>query len=340
MKVAQLAENLAKRQESRSVIRLGEMIIADDCSTITLDPTDTRGTRRQYMLDEQALAVLARYLKLPLTYLNECPSDFRAETLKYWRDRKGHADVIMETVENALVGLYPPGLMMLPVARIASMVENVFSPDDDIRMLIREEKKFHLDVTSNDYQVEVPNPNRITGRPEVGDITCGGIRFLATPNKVKPPSVSRFFQRLVCLNGMTTSEAEGRIVIKGLSVPEVIESMEEAANRLLKDMDDHLDKYRQTADIVVPGHPVSFAEQLGNEFDVPQRVLHNILDRVRQLPEEGTTVYDINQAFTGVANEVRNYDTRSRLQNLGGSLAIEAARMIERCTKCERLLVE
>jgi hypothetical protein len=85
---------------------------------------------------------------------------------------------------------------------------------------------------------------------------------------------------------------------------------------------------------------VSFAEQLGHEFDIPQRQLHLVLDRVRQLPVEGSTVYDVNQAFTSVANEVRNYNDRTRLQTLGGSLAIDAARMIERCTQCERLLVE
>ena len=339
MKVGELTENLAKRQESRRMIRLGDITVADDCSTVST-PADDKVPAGMYMLDDQTLAVFARYLKVPLAYLKECPPDFRADTLKFWRDQKGQADVMVETVADSITGLYSPGLMMLPVSRIGAMVERVFKPEDEIRHLVREEKKFHLDVTSNDYQVDVPNPNRIPGRPEVGDITCGGVRFLAHPDRVKAPSVSRFLHRLVCTNGMTTSESEGRIVIKGLTVPEVIASMEEAAELLLSDMDVALDRYQKTADIPVPGHPLSFAEQLGHEFSVPQRVLHTVLDRVRQLPEEGTTVYDVNQAFTSVANEVRSYDTRSRLQTIGGSLAIDAARMIERCTQCERLLVE
>lgn len=338
MKVAELAENLAKRQERRRMIRLGDLVIADDCSTVTV-PEVSGFPAAQFLLDEKTLSVLAHYLKVPYKYLDACPPPFRAQTLKFWRDTKAQADVVVESVEDGIAAMYGPGLMMLPVNRIASMVEDIFSPEDEIRMLLRDENKFHLDVTSTDYQVEVPNPNRIPGRPEVGDITCGGIRFLATPNKVKAPSVGRLFHRLVCSNGMVTGEVEGRIVIKGMSVPEVLESMEEAARRLLGDMEEHLVKYRQTADMPTPGHPLSFAEQLGHEFNVPQRQLHAVMDRVRQLPE-GASVYDVNQAFTSVANEVRNYNDRARLQTLGGSLAIDAPRMIERCVTCTRLLVE
>lgn len=338
MKVGELAETLAKRQESRRTVSLGDLGISDDCGTITLAASEDQPAS-QHMLDEKTLGVLGRYLKLPVKYLEACPPDFRAQTLKYWRDRSSHTSVVLEVVDADITGMFSPGLMMLPVTRVARMVERVFSPEDEIRQLLRDENKFHLDVTSDLYQVDVPNPNRIPGRPEVGDITCGGIRFLATPNKVKAPSVARFFHRVFCTNGMTTSEAEGRIVIKGLSVAEVIESMEEAADRLLGDMDDHLERYRQTSEMPTPGNPLSFAEQLGHEFNIPQRQLHAVLDRVRQLPEEAT-VYDVNQAFTSVANEVHNYADRSRLQTLGGGLAIEAPRMIERCTQCERLLVD
>ena len=333
MKVAELAESLAKRHETRKVVRLGDLAIADDCSTITI-------SGGQFAIDDQALGVLARYLKLPVQYLKDCPPDFRAETLKFWRDQKAQADVILESVDNGIVSMFSPGLMMIPVARIGKLVEAVFKPEDEIRHLTREEKRFHLDVTTKDYRVEVLNPMQIPGRPEVGDITEGGIRFLAYPDRVKAPSVARYLHRLVCTNGMTTAETDSRIVITGLTMPEVLQSMEEAAEKLLSTMDDNLDRYIRTAELPVPGHPLSFAEQLGHEWNVPQRVLHTVLDRVRQLPEEGTTVYDINQTFTAVANEVHSYDTRTRLQTLGGALATDAPRMIERCATCERLLVE
>jgi hypothetical protein len=342
MQVAELAESLAKRQEARFIAKLGDFRIADDASSVEFgaqnrDGSTMQGTLR-FLLDEQALSVLSHYLKIPVKYLNDCPPDFRATTLKFWCDRKSRAEVVVESVEGEMVGLYSPGLIMLPVRGIGEMVERVFAPTDEIHQLIRDTSRFHLDVTSNRFQVDVPNPNRVPGRPEVGDITCGGVRFLAVPNKVAAPSVARFFRRVFCSNGMTVPETQGRISIAGLTVGEVIASMEEAAQRLLSTMDESLDRYKETANMPVPGHPVSFAEQLGTEMSIPARVLHNVLDNVRQLPETGTTVYDINQSFTVVANDVRNYDTRVRLQALGGSLALDAARMIERCGTCERLL--
>ena len=340
MKVAELSEQLAKRNESRFIAKLGDFRIEDDASMLTIKGGEDTPDRR-VLLDEKALLVLAKFTKvLTARYLNECPPDFRAQTLRYWLGQKPQSQVLMESVDHDLVGMYDSGIRMIPVARIAQMVENVFSPEDEVRMLLRDEDKFHLDVTSEQFKVDVPNPHRIPGRPEVGDITCGGIRFLATPNKVKAPTVSRFFHRLICTNGMTTPVSDGKINIKGLSVSEIIASMEEAAQQLLSDMDEHLNTYRDTAQLAVPGHPVSFAEQLGHEMNIPQRQLHVVLDRVRQLPQEQATVYDVNQAFTSVANEVRNYSDRTRLQTLGGELAFNAPRMIERCGTCEHLLVE
>lgn len=339
MKVAELAENLAKRTESRFVSPLGNFKLADDCSTLTVERGGGDQPDMQFMMDEKSTAVLTKYLKLPPAYIKDCPPDFRAHTFRYWITRKSQVDTVVEIVDEALVGLYSPGLMMLPIPRVAAMVERVFAPEDEVHDLIRNDKQFHLDVTSNELTIEVLNPDGIPGRPEVGDITAGGIRFLATPNKVAAPSVNRFFRRAVCSNGMTTAINDGLIPIKGMSVPEVIESMEEAARQLLGDMPERLEDYAHTASMVVPGHPVSFAEQLGHELKVPEKILHNVLEQVRQLPEEGTTVYDVNQAFTSVANRVRTYAERIRLQTIGGALALDAHRMIERCEKCERPLV-
>ena len=75
-----------------------------------------------------------------------------------------------------------------------------------------------------------------------------------------------------------------------------------------------------------------------------QEGLEALCDRSRrpvryanQLPEP-VSVWDVNQAFTNVANIVERYQTMMRLQTLGGSLSFDAERMIERCGTCERLL--
>lgn len=166
---------------------MGDFQIADDCSMLTIKGGEGTPDRR-FMIDEKALLVLAKSTKvLTAKYLNECPPDYRAQTLRYWLGQKPQVETVVESVDHDLVAMFSPGLMMLPVARVARMVEEVFSPEDEIRMLLRDEDKFHLDVTSEAYKVDVPNPNRIAGRPEVGDITCGGSASWPHPTRSRRP---------------------------------------------------------------------------------------------------------------------------------------------------------
>lgn len=336
MLVGELTENIAKRQESRFITTMGQIAVATDCSTMTVVPEDN--VPQRYLMDEQATSVLSKYLKIPYSYVKECPPDERARTLSFWMNRKPDVQVMFESVSGGIVAAFQPGLNLIPVKDVGAMVERLFKPEDQINQYLRSEDTFHLDISSDRYAVDIPNPNRVFGRPEVGDITRAGIRFQMVPNKVKAPSVGRYFHRLWCTNGCCTPINQGKVSITGLTVPEIIASMEEAAERLLSSMDDALDTYAKTAEMEVPGHPVSFAEQVGHDANLPRGVMHRVLEHVRQLPANAS-VYDVNQAFTAVGNET-SYATRNRLQTLGGSLALNAPRMIERCTQCERLLVD
>jgi hypothetical protein len=84
-----------------------------------------------------------------------------------------------------------------------------------------------------------------------------------------------------------------------------------------------------------PGSPQAFAAQLAREANVSRAVLNKVLDIINQLPEP-VSIWDVNQAFTSVANEVETYTTMTRLQTLGGSLAMDAEEMVKRCKTCEQ----
>jgi hypothetical protein len=194
-----------------------------------------------------------------------------------------------------------------------------------------------FDVVTKDHTVEVPNPDGVAFRPQVGDITHGGVRVLHYPHQVKAPSESAYFERLVCTNGMCTDQSLGKINIKGSTVPEIIEEMERKARYLLGALDDGLAAYAATARKRVPGNISSFVHQLAKEYGFTRAVLDEVMGIINQLGEHAT-VYDVNQAFTAVANRVESTPVKHKLQALGGALALEADKMIQRCTSCERLL--
>lgn len=332
MKVSELTQVLGGRQEERFPTTLGSIQIADDAGTLIIGG-------QTFFLDEMAENSLANYLKINRTYLAQCPPDLKATNFRYWLEHRENASVTVESVENNITGFFRPDAMLIPVSSVAEIVERIFSADDEVKDLRRDDERFHIDITSARHYVDVPNPDRIMGRPEVGDITSGGVRILAYPNAPVAPSVTAYLHRLVCRNGMTEPQNEGTIRLKGRTVPEVLVEMEQAAREVLSGLDEKLTSYAQMAQRGIPGNASSFMYQISRENNIGPRVLNRLMERANLLPDNAT-LYDVQQIFTEVANSGVKYRTMVALQSLGGELAFHTDRVLHRCNQCERLLPE
>lgn len=329
MLVCELEEALNQRREGLIDTEMHRVSINDDASVLEIGNVE-------YHLDEAAEKALATYLHIPPKYLSDCSPEFKATTLRYWTDVYAEAETVFELVDNNIVSVHGSDVLSIPIREIGSLVGRVFDPSDEVTYY-QDDSRLHIDVVTTKHQVEVLNPGGTVGRPEVGDITRGGVRFLAYPHQSKPPAVLDYLERLVCTNGMTREEKSGLVTIKGLSVDEVIEEMELAAHAVLGGLDEKLAKYEATSHMETPGTPLAFAYQLGRELNFPTAVMHRVVALVNQLPQDAT-VYDVNQAFTTVANYDLPYATRMKLQALGGTLAFNAEQVCARCDTCEQLL--
>lgn len=339
LKVGQLDEYLAKRDENSFTATLGEFSVNNDATTLGVQ---TGVTGVNYVLDNSATAALAKYLGIPGRYLKMLDPDFRAATLRYSFEKHKAAPTTIESLNGGIVAFHQPSQVMLPVTRTAEVVTKVFSPEDTVRRMYTSENLFHIDVTTAQHQVQVgtvtlATPGVETEPREVGDITEAGVRILAHPFTNIAPSVNLYAERLVCTNGQTTDERIGRISLKGNTVDEVINEMELAAQRILGQLDLYLERLASTKTMVVPGTPQAFAHQLAKEANISRKVLDRVLQLINQLPEP-VHVWDVNQAFTTVANEVEQYKVMTKLQVVGGDLAFDAERAVERCGTCEQRL--
>lgn len=326
MKIAEFDQLLSLHDHERRVIRLGDAVIADDASVFQVG-TDT------FILDDALERSLANYLRIPASYLSACPPEFKARTLQFWQQEHGDAETVLELTDGDVTSIHAPEALMLPMRAVVGVAEKVFDPEAEVRFHRLDENRLHLDITTPQHQVDVQSPVY----RQVGDITQAGLRFLSYPNQVKPPSVGAYLERLVCTNGMTTTERAGAISLQGRTVEEVIEEMELAARRMLGTLDDRLARYAATAERPIPGNRQAFAHQLAREANLSRSVLDTVMELVNQLPDDAT-LYDINQAFTSVANTDVSYPTRIRLQNLGGMMAFEPDRIVARCTTCQHPL--
>jgi hypothetical protein len=330
--VSQLPEHLAKRAEGTVTAKLSNFEVNDDATTLSV----TNGSVRSFTLDQAANKAMAKFFKIPATFYESLTPNFRATLLRYEFDRHRDANAVVESLDEEIIAVHQPTQTMLPLHRVADVVTKVLKPTDTIRRLITDEQRFHLDATTADHQVDFTKEGYPGYNAVVGDITEAGIRILSHPFQSKAPSVGVYAERLVCTNGQTTEERLGRITLKGRTVDEVIASMEEAAGLVLSQLDDYLVKLAATRTMEVPGSPQAFAAQLAREANLSRKVLDRVLEDINQLPHP-VTVWEVNQAFTSVANEAQ-YPTMMRLQTLGGHLAFNGEAMIHRCTQCEQRL--
>lgn len=336
MLVSDLNDHLSRIQERTITTTLGEISVNDDASVIRIDSPEFRD---EFPMDEQAERSLSAYLGVPKAYLAKSPADLKAYNLNYWLQKRAGAVAVIEATNDNLVTVHRPGLVILPLARVAEVITSTMDPSYEIVELIRNDTRFHIDIVTP-HAVEVAPDERIEdrqrGEHQVGDITHGGIRILANPTEVEAPQVLTYLHRLVCLNGLISPEKEGTIRLKGNTVDDVIAEMELACRSVLGDLDKKLAEYAALATTYPPGSPARFAYQLCVEAGVTQRVTRRIMERVSILPEDAS-MYDILQVFTSVANNVP-HNIAIRLQELGGMMAFHTEQVVHRCSQCTRLL--
>lgn len=337
MLVADLKEHLSGVRERSLEMTLGDIEVDSEARTIRTT------TGEEFQLDEQAERSLANYIGVPKAYLAKCPPDLKAHNINYWLKRRENAAAVIEAVGDHWVTIHKPGLLILPLARVADVITATMDPDYEVVQLIRNDTKFHIDIITPHSYVEIDPDERIEdrrrGERSVGDITHGGVRIISNPTEVEAPQVLTYLHRLWCTNGSTSPEAEGTIRLKGNTIDDIFVELEGACRRVMGDLNAKLEDYAALSRTFPPGSPTRFAYQLGREYGLTQKLMDRVIERVNVLPEDAT-LYDIQQIFTELANGAVNYRTMVKLQHLSGDLAFNTDAVTHRCNTCERLLPE
>lgn len=339
MLVQELQEHIESGEERQFHTTLGQVSIAPDATHLEIRGTyegDSEESNAEFQLDELAESSLARLLDINKTYLHRCPPDLKTANINHWLNAHRDAEVVFETSRGSITSVHEEGLLIVPVPRVLNVVSNVFEGTDEIVGIKRDNKIFQLDVKVANSSIEVANPDRIEGRPEVGDITHGGVRILTHPQEVIAPTVTTYLHRIWCRNGSAEDYEANSIRLRGNTVDEVIAEMEMKARSVLGGLDQKLQEYANMATVAVPGNPSDFVFQVATERQVGSRMIRHLMEMATQLVGE-VTMYDIQNLFTQAANE-GSFASQSLLQQIGGDLAFATDRMIHRCSQCERVL--
>lgn len=368
MTVGQIDE-IINRDDRRIVTNLGAIEVADDGRAVSIeteDPDTGEKTREEFTFDEETERVVSKFLDVSPVYMRKCPPSLKAHNLNYWLRNQVDVEATLLVGPKGIETMHDPDKTVVTMPEVAGVISRVFDAGDQIVNLHSDPDVFLADVMVGS-SIEVPGnglgdrpnadgilslpmtdedtalvlPEEVRREARVFDITHGGVRVVAYPNQAKAPVVERYFNRLICTNGLTMPVADARVTLRGNTVEEVIADMERAAEHLLGSMDEALERYAALSDIPVVGNVAAFIQQVGIEAGIPAKLIQQAITYAggAGLLREGAapTSYDVMNILTSIANnDSVRFSTRNRLQALGGLFVAQGQRLMERCSSCER----
>lgn len=353
-------EEVVKRDEKRLYVNLSDVKVADSGAEVLV--TDDEGNKHSFEFDEVAERTLSDFLDVNPTYMRKCPGEIKAYNLNYWLRQDPEVRAVIMAGPKGIETMHDPDSIVVTVPEVAGVISRVFEPSDRIVNIWSDPTKFHADIMVSS-SITVPG-NGVGDRPDaegylrrpgevddegnekpaikVFDVTHGGVRILSHPSRPHAPVVQRYFNRLICNNGLTMPVVDNQITLKGHTLPEVLADMEQAAEQLLSTMDEALEKYAELSDLVIPGNPLAYIRQVGTEAGIPNRIILKALDYAgayNLADQDRITSYDVANIFTSLANnDSVRYSTAVKLQEFGGSMVVHGEEMVRRCSSCERVL--
>ena len=296
-------------------------------TSITPDGLGTDGLREKssgvvYGFSEDTFEGFARYIDVPTKFADRLPISLRKQVIDHFMEVNKNKPSTLTHFKDEFQNIFKQTQLLLPPDAVMERVARVFL-DEDIVSYVDFRDGLILNVRSGGVSEAV--------RP--GDVTQGGIRFNASHGNT--PKVSAYMERLVCRNGMVAVTDVDSIPLRGYTLGEVLNSMENTAEHYLdKVLGNYLDNWKQMAEIKST-NPEQLIHRLAKESNISPKLESSIIDAAASL--EDNTYYDVVNLITSFQH-ADGVDQKSidKLRELGGKAVRELGG--HRCTNCQHSL--
>lgn len=295
---------------------------------------------------ERSLQMVAGFVGIPYKWLSRQDLECQQWNLHHTRDKiEGDATWYLEG--HNVAGVYPVDAKIIALALVAERIARVFGADDLVS-IVMDADQVEINVQSAALFVTVPGVEGVESRPDrwedehgvwYGDITNGGVRIRIQPGKPeRAPIVEEYTIRKWCKNGATRMVTGSTVTLRGRTVEEILDELEQVMRTILAGLVATLASIRQSADIMIPGETSHFIQQVAAERGLSDSIVVRLLEGRAALPAS-PSVYDVTQLFTALANEDRiPVRTRRALQAIGGEFLTDPREAARRCVQCEQRL--
>ncbi len=317
--------------DGAGVLRVGDMHLPWGDRTAQLFTGFVHGPQYKYVLRE--------------------PLSWQRQIVKHHIDARADNEAIWYIEGNSVAGIYQPDAKVLPLVSVAEQIADVFDPNDTANVLYSPDQ-VEINVISQVKTVTVPGIEGVAGRPlegtvdfqprkmKVGDLSAGGVRVIIQPGKPeRGPDIEELWFRCFCENQMTRRIAGSKVALRGRTVDEILTEMNNVMRAVWEGLEESGRAILHSASEPIPGSVSDFIRVVSSERRINPATVLRLQERAAALPPN-PSVYDVTQLITAMANEDGlPVKTRRNLEAIGGDLTIDTARMIHRCTQCERPLV-
>ena len=303
-------------------------------------PTVGLGQGIELPATTETVQALGSWLDVPSAFLMRQDADLQQHLLSTLLQRQQGTGAFVYTPTGGIHEVRQPGQRVIPVRSLVDIATRVISPEARIVESRSNADEFRLDV------VVPENFDRgIGGDPAVGDLSAGGIRIGQDRKHNLAPWVQPYQFRLICTNGMSTSDDGLKVDARGSSVEEVLAEFEAAADRAFRRVEQDMAAFYSLRQERVDNAERELL-RLGQEAGLPVRTITRLQERVPLLLQENQDAgqdfvsrFDLVNLITNPANDPRlrnRAGARQGLEEVGGTIVSEHT---TRCNACSSRLV-
>lgn len=330
--VGALEEMLRDRDENSDAVR-----VSPDDVTFHLDAADPVLVlgEAEVPVTEHGLVALGEFLSIPAAFTKRLHKGVSGTTQNLLFSDLFTANVKKDLrvthTDSGLTTITDWGREPIKPAALVHVASKVLGTDDaPIVRLVDETHEFGFDV------VVPENYSRGNGGDrQVGDITSGGLRFGVNLKQNLAPWVQPYMHRLICTNGMETTQQGLKVDARGQTIDEVMAEIESMAQIAFGGIERDIAHFYEMRETRVD-NPERAIRAMARERGIPDRSAVAIMDLAagEDLPDD-PTMFDVVNLVTNFANspQVRNDGGRLLLERAGGAVVTDHA---ARCGHCHQ----
>ena len=280
---------------------------------------------RQMPLSGQAYFRLGSLVGVPEAFLKKTPPALTLPSVNFWLANSG-AKELSFTVDQGAVANFAKGEDdPIPNTRVLDKITEIFGPELNVYHVShnRDHTAFSL-TTREEHEVQLR------------DVVRAGITVENSMANLAPLTLSAYQQRLVCTNGMISTETVYRAAKRHGG-----DGFEEWLASAVRGVQEHLAYEvalsQDMASRELDGHISDHLASIYAEFSVPRSAQEGITARI--LDRQPRNLWELTNAFTDVASNdsetLEDPQLSLRLMRVGGQIASHQ----ETCGSCHRILV-